>query len=206
MSCYLSSLQRMLKVDIVWKPLIKYNVCLAFGITSFYLRDHVSSLMASRQIQVNELYVVHLLPREMLASLCNLIAISENRLKQNVTLDESLLLNQTLKKCDNVSTAQSIYNTLFPVPNALSKSESSVSFKIEESPVLPTQLPDGQTVVSLLRPTKVLTDHLVAADHSSVLPTIPTFVPRFSDIVDQELIQIPVPEGNYLRENYFLRL
>ncbi len=190
-SCYTKELNAMLRANVVWQPLVKYQVCAKFGISSFYLRDHTAVLNeAVSYVGANDFYAVHLLPREMLAALCNLIGISENRMKQNITLDETQLVNQTLKKYDNANVSESTYNSVFPIPNVASASnESAPSFQSAEYTSAPSQIRRADLPTSLIKPTRTSEVGSESAGDASISFS-PKFVPLFPDVIDPDQVKI----------------
>lgn len=170
-----------------------------YGISPFYLRDHAASLTLSNHVNLNELYPVSLLPQEILAALCNLIAISENRMKQNFTLDNTLLLNQTLRKYDNASVIEASYNTVFPVSHIMTNSkQTSFSFKTSEFATSVPQSLDRETIALQIKPTKTfsLDSDEIELHSSLVTSTDANFIPIFPEIAESEQIKVSVTDGN----------
>lgn len=152
LSCYLKELHEMLQINVIWKPLLKYHVCFSFGIAPIYVKANFLNFTRS-----NDFYALRLLPKEMLAALCNLIAISENKAKLNMTNGELLLPNQTQKKCDKAPVLDSVYQSEIPVSEVASPSSSSSTFKIVEYTTLTDDSYDEQKLSSQIKPTKTLT-------------------------------------------------
>lgn len=181
----------MLQVDVIWKPILKYNVCASFGIAPFYAKIYAMNFTRS-----NDFYALRLLPKNMLAALCNLIAISESKSKQNVTAYESLLLNQTAKKCDKPTLIDSVYKSVLPVNEFTAASSASPSFKIVEYTTFAEESYDQRTLSSQIKPTKTLAGDL---DAPFILtdPSMATVVPNIavlSEISETE-IKSPIHEG-----------
>lgn len=147
----MKDLHEMLQINVIWKPLLKYHVCFSFGIAPLYVKANFLNFTRS-----NDFYALRLLPKEMLAAFCNLIAISENKLKLNMTNGEVLLPNQTEKKCDKAPILDSIYQSVIPVSEVASLPSSSSSFKIVELTTSSDDSYDDQKISSQIKPTKTL--------------------------------------------------
>ena len=179
----------MLQVDVIWKPLLKYHVCFSFGIAPMYVKANFMNFTRS-----NDFYALRLLPKEMLAAFCNLIAISENKLKPNITNSELLLPNQTEKKCDKDSMLDSIYQSAIPVNEIASPSSSSSSFKIVEYTTLSDDFHNEQKLSSQIKPTKTLASD---SEVPFILndPAMATVIPNIAVIPE-----IPVETESKIRE------
>lgn len=148
----MKDLHQMLQVDVIWKPLMKYNVCVSFGISSLYAKPSVTNFTRS-----NDFYALRLLPKDMLVAFCNLIVISENKAKGNITGDELYSLNRTSKKCDKPTLVESIHRSVPPENDVTSAPQSaSVPFKIVEYTTFTDESYDKQSLTSQIKPTKTL--------------------------------------------------